>query len=91
MVYIDQSHILISEFLNYIEGIVMDDRLVIVGDLCGFQSTNSNLRKMKDMLLSFNLIQHVLKPTHTSGHVCSGTIVLGVGTCVCQGWGDGAL
>ena len=37
--------------------------------LVGDESTNSNVRKMKDMLLSFNLIQHVLKPTHTSGHV----------------------
>ena len=62
-----------EEFLNYIEGIVMDDRLVIVGDFnfdwLANESTNLNVRKMKDMLLSFNLIQHVLKPTHTSGHV----------------------
>ena len=53
------------------------------------ESTNSNVRKMKDLLLSFNHIQHVLEPTHTSGHVCNGTILLGVGTCVCQRWGDG--
>ena len=62
-----------EEFLDYIEGIVMDDRLDIVGDFnfdwLANESTNSNVRKMKDMLLSFNLIQHVLKPTHTSGYV----------------------
>ena len=45
----------------------MHDQLVSVGDFnfdwLANESTSSNVRKMKDMLLSFNLIQHVLKPT----------------------------
>ena len=62
-----------EEFLNYNGGIVMDDRVVIVGDFnfvwLANEYTIPNVRKMKDMLLSFNLIQHVLKPIHTAGHV----------------------
>ena len=58
-----------EEFLKYIEGVVIDDQLVMVWDFnfdwLSNESANSNVRKMKD---NFNLIQHELKPAHTSGH-----------------------
>lgn len=65
------SSVFFDEFSTYLENIVMSsERLLITGDFNFHPDclTDNDAKRFVDLLETFGLIQHVLVPTHSSGH-----------------------
>jgi hypothetical protein len=64
------TSVFLEEFSDHMQEVRSTERLLILGDFnFHFEKSSGNAKKFRNLLQTFDLVQHVRTPTHKSGHI----------------------